>query len=145
MNDLRRCASMMSLGFATPRDVVYYVNDCFRTCHTHDPRIQTTAQFWCSVYAQYCVIHYRLNIGSKLRIAVKWDDVFSNLSIECHPHTPYDEPMDSKTFFRLLSGTSPDSVRTQIPVDWEFLSPALEVGTDTDTQTVEKPTYEELL
>lgn len=143
MNNLRRCASIMSLGFATPRDAAYYVNDHYREGVIHDPRIQTTAQFWCGIYARYCAFHYSLSIGSKIRLAVKWDDAFTNLSIECHPHSPYDEPMDSREFFRLLSGTSPDSVRTQIPVDWEFLSPALEPGTD--TQTAEKPTYEELL
>ncbi len=145
MTDLRRCASMMTLGFATPREVAFYVNGLFRECDVHDPRVQTTAQFWCSVYARYCVNHYRLNIGTEIRLMVRWDDAVTSLPIECHPQTPYDEPMDSREFFRLLSRISPDSVRTDIPVDWEFLSPSLEFGTDTDTQTAEKPTYEELL
>lgn len=145
MTDLRTCAAMMALGFATPRDAVYYVNGNYRECDIHDPNVQTLQQFWCGVYARYCAIHYSLNLGSKIRIVVRWDDtdVDSTMSTECHSRSPYDEPMDSRVFFRLLSGISPDSVRTDVPLDWETLSPALEFCTA--PQPAEEPTYEELL
>lgn len=146
MNNLYRCANMMTLGFAAPRDAIYYVNDLMQECIVHDPLVQTTEQFWRGVYARYCAIHYGLNSGSTLRLSVRWAYVEKPLSIECHSRQPYDEPMDSRVFFRLLSGISPDSVRTLMPLDWESLSPALEFGTDeADIKPVEEPTYEELL
>lgn len=130
MNNLRRCANMMTLGCAAPRDVIYYVNDLMQECIVHDPRVQTTEQFWCGVYARYCAIHYGLNTGSTLRLSVRWAATDGTAPMEFHSRQPYDEPMDSRVFFRLLSGISPDSVRTLMPLDWESLSPALEFGTD---------------
>ena len=147
MNNLRRCANMMSLGFATPHDVIYSVNDTYHDCDVHAPRVQTLEQFWCAVYTRYCSLHYGLNIGSRIGLVVRWAGVDVRLSINCPARRPYAEPMDSRVFFRLLSENSPDYVRTQMPLDWESLSPALEFGTDMDTdpQTAEEPTYEELL
>ena len=146
MTDLHLCSALAATEFGTPQDVIFRVNNHFRDCVIFDADIRTPAQFWRTVYTWYCATQYQLNPSSSITLVVRWEDG-ENAELSFPSRQPFEEPYPSRAFFRLISGRSPDIVRSGVPIDWVNLQPLLNVDSagDEPVQPVEKPTYEELL
>lgn len=142
MNDICLVSAVVAAEFQVPLDTIFRVNHHY--CESVvEKSLMTPAQFWRAVYVRYCAIHYCLHQGSRITVVLRWGNGDCT-EVTFDAREAFSEPASSRTFFRLLSENSPDSVRSGKGIDWA-LDSLPEPEPAQPAQPAQPATYEELL